>query len=62
MEKAYIQRYIYIHMNHETFPTYKHDYTADFDTQFGPASEVVAYDPLLVDPQYGRDPYWVVDL
>ena len=45
-------------MIHETLPTDKHDYTEDFEIQFRPIPEVFAYDTYLVDPQYGRDPYW----
>ena len=51
-----------MHMIHKTFPTYKHDYTEDFDTQFRPLAIVVAYQTNSVDPQYGRDPYWNEDL
>ena len=53
MEKAYIQRYNNMHMIHKTFQTYQHDYTDNFDTQFRPLPEVVAYDTYFVDPQYG---------
>ena len=47
-----------MHIIHKTLPTYKYDYTDNFDTQFRPLPEVVAYDPYFVDPQYGLDPYW----
>ena len=47
-----------MHVIHKTFPTYEYDYTDNFDTQFRPVPEVVAYDPYFVDPQYGFDPYW----
>ena len=62
MEKAYIRRYINMHMVHKTIPTYKYDYIDNFDTQFGPLPEVVAYDAHFVDPQYGLDPFWDEDL
>ena len=47
-----------MHMIQKTFPTYEYDYTDNFDTQFRPLPEVVAYDAYFVDPQYGFDPYW----
>ena len=47
-----------MHMIHKTLPTYKYDYTDNFDTQFRPLSEVVDYDTYFVDPQYGLHPYW----
>ena len=47
-----------MHMIHKTLPTYNYNYTNNFDTQFRPLSEVVAYDAYFVDPQYGFDPYW----
>ena len=55
MEKAYIRRY---NNMHKIFPTYEYDYTDNFDTQFRPFPEVVAYDAYFVDPRYGFDPYW----
>ena len=58
MEKAYIRRYNNMHIIHETLPTYKYDYTDNFDTHFRPLPEVVAYDPYFVDPQYRFDSYW----
>ena len=57
MEKAYIRRYNNMHMIHKTLPTYKYDYTGNFESQFRPLPEVVAYDAYFVDPQYGLDPY-----
>ena len=58
MRKAYIQRYNNMHMIHKILPIYEHDYTENFDTQFRPIPEVVAYDTNFVDPQCGVDPYW----
>ena len=43
-------------MIHETLSTYKYDYTDNFNTQFIPLPEVVAYDTYLVDPPHGLDP------
>ena len=57
MEKAYFQSYSNMHMIHKTLPTYKHNYTDNFDTQFRLLPEVAAYDTYFVDPQYGLDPY-----
>ena len=51
-----------MHMIHKTFPTYEHDYTENFDTQFRPLPKVVAYDTYFVDPQNGLEIYWVEDL
>ena len=62
VEKAYIQRYNNMHMIHKTFPTQEHDYTENFDTQFRPLPETVAYDTYFADPQYGNFPYWDEDL
>ena len=58
MEKTYFRRQNNMHMIHKTLPTYEYDYTDNFDTQFKPLPEVVAYDTYFVDPQYGLDPYW----
>ena len=58
MKKAYIRRYNNMHMIHKTLPTYKHDYTDNFETQFRPLPEVVAYDTFFVHPQYALGPYW----
>ena len=62
MEKAYIRGYNNVHINHKIFPTYEYDYTDNFETQFRPLPEVVAYDAYFVDPQYGFDPYWDEEL
>ena len=48
-------------MIHKTLPTYEHDYTDNFNSQFRPLPEKVAYDTYFVDPQYGLDPYWDED-
>ena len=58
MEKAYIPSDNNMHIIHKNFPTYEYDYTDNFDTQFRPLPEIVAYDAYFVDPQYGFDPYW----
>ena len=60
--KGYIRRYNNMHMIHKTLPTYEYDYTDNFDTQFRPLPEVVAYDTYFVDPQYGLDPSWDEEL
>ena len=62
MENAYIRRYNNMHIIHKTLPTYEYDYTDNFETQFRPLPEVVAYDAYFVDPQYGFDPYWDEEL
>ena len=51
-----------MHIIHKTLPTYEYDYTDNFDTQYRPLREVVAYDAYCVDPQYGLDPYWDEEL
>ena len=61
-EKAYIRSYNNMHMIRKTLPTYEYDYTDNFDTQFRPLSEVVAFDTYFADPQHGLDPYWYEDL
>ena len=62
MEKAYIRRHNVMHIVHKNFPTYEYDYTDNFETQFRPLPEVVAYDAYFVDPQYGFDAYWDEEL
>ena len=62
MEKTYIRRYNNMHIIHKNFTTYEYDYTDNFDNQFRPLPEVVAYDAYFVDPQYGFDPYWDEEL
>ena len=62
MEKAYIKRYNIMHLIHKTLLTYEYDSTDNFETQFIPFPEVVAYDTYFVDPQYGLDTYWDEDL
>ena len=57
-EKAFIQRHNSTHMIHKTLPTYQHDYTENFDTQFRSLPEVLSYNTYFVDSQYGLDPYW----
>ena len=51
-----------MHMIQKTPRTYEYDYTDNFQTQFRPLPEVVAYDVYFVDPQYRLDPYWDEDL
>ena len=58
MENAYIRRSNNLHMIHKTLPTYKHDYTDNFNTQFRPLAGVVAYYTYFVDLQYGLEPHW----
>ena len=62
LEQTYIRRYNNMHMIHKTLPTYKYDYTDNFETQFRTLLAVVAYDTYFVDPQYALDPYWDEDL
>ena len=45
-------------MIHKTLPTYRRDYTEDFESPFRPLPEVVAFDTCLHQPQHRRDPYW----
>ena len=49
-------------MIHKILPIYENTYTDNFETQFGPLPEIVAYDTYFVHPQYGLDPYWDEDL
>ena len=37
-----------MHIIHKSFPTYEYDYTDNFDTQYRPLPEVVAYDAYLL--------------
>ena len=47
-----------MHIIHKTHPTYKYDYTDNFDTQFRPLPEIVAYDAYFFESRSGFDPYW----
>ena len=49
-------------MHMQILPTFKHDCTEIFDTQFLPLPEVDAYDTYFVDPDNGLEPYWDEDL
>ena len=51
-----------MHIIQKNFPTYEYEYTDNFETQFRPLPEAVAYDTFFVDPQYGLDPYWDEEL
>ena len=51
-----------MHIIDKTLPTYEYDYTDNFDTEFRPLPEVVAYDAFFVDPQNGLDTYWNEEL
>ena len=62
IEKTYIRKNNNMHIIHKIFPSYEYDYTDNFDTQFRPIPEVVAYDAYFVDLQYGFDSYWDKEL
>ena len=47
-----------MHKIQKIFPTYECDYTDNFETQFKPLPDVIAYDAYFVDPQCDFDPYW----
>ena len=51
-----------MHMIHKTIPTYEHNYTDNFDTQFRLLPESVAFDTYFVYPQYGLHTYRDEDL
>ena len=51
-----------MHIIHKTLPTYKHDSTENFDSQFKTFPEVLADNTYFVDLQYGLDPYWDEDI
>ena len=51
-----------MHMIHKNTPSHEYDCTDNFDTQFRPLPEVVAYYTYFVDTQYGLDPYWDEEL
>ena len=55
MEKAHFQNCKNMHRIHKTLPTYEHDYTEEFGTQFRPLPEVIAYDTYFLDPKNGLD-------
>ena len=59
MEKAYIKAY---KIGHNSRPDryYEIDYTKD--TQFCPLLLLEDYNPQYIDPEYGKDPYWFVEL
>ena len=47
-----------LYMTKRKIPTKEHVYTKNFNTQFRPLPEVVAYGTYFVDPQYARDSNW----
>ena len=55
-EQHFFQRDENMHLTHKTFPTFEYYFTRDFQNQFRPLPEVVAYDKYFLDPRNGRDP------
>ena len=49
-------------MIHKKIPTTEHDYTENFETQFRPLPEVVAYDTYFVYAHYEVDTYGDEDI
>ena len=60
--KSQYSKIIDMLMIHKTLPTYEHDFTQNFEPQFRPLPEVVAFDTYIVDPRYGLDTHWDEDL
>ena len=61
MEKAYIKTYKVVH-NDRADRYYEKDYSEVFEFQFRPLLLIEDYNPQYIDPDYGKDPYWVEDI
>ena len=61
-EKALIITYNNTHLFQKPIPVWDPDYTTTFTTRFRPIPLVDDYNPTYIDPDCGRDPYWVTEL
>ena len=49
-------------MFQKPIPVWDPDYTTTFTTRFRPIPLIDDYNPTYIDPDYGRDPYWDIEL
>ena len=61
-EKALIITYNNTHLFQKPIPVWDPDYTTTFTTRFRPIPLVGDYNPTYIDPDCGRDPFWVTEL
>ena len=62
IEKAIITTYNNTHLFRKPIPVWDPDYTTTFTTRFRPISLIEDYNPTYIDPDYGRDPYWDIEI
>ena len=62
IEKAIITTYNNTHLFRNPIPVWDPDYTTTFTTRFRPISLIDDYNPTYIDPDYGRDPYWDIEI
>ena len=61
-EKALIITYNNTHLFQKPIPVWDPDYTTTFTTRLRPIPLVDDYNPTYIDPDCGRDPFWVTEL
>ena len=61
-EKALIITYNNTHLFQKPIPVWDPDYTTTFTTRFRPIPLVDDYNPTYIDPDCGRDTFWVTEL
>ena len=62
MEKAIVITYNNTHLFQKPIPVWDPDYTTTFTTRFRPIPLIDDYNPTYIDPDYGRDPYWDIEI
>ena len=62
MEKAIITTYNNTHSFQKPIPLWDPDYTNAFTTRFRHIPFIDDYNPTYIDPDYGRDPYWDIEI
>ena len=63
MEKANVITYNNnTHLFQKPIPVWDPDYTTTFTTRFRPIPLIDDYNPTYIDPDYGRDPYWDIEI
>ena len=62
MEKAIVITHNNTHLFQKPVPVWDPDYTTTFTTRFRPIPLIDDYNPTYIDPDYGRDPYWDIEI
>ena len=62
MDKAIIITYNNTHLFQKPIPVWDSDYTSTFATRFRHIPLIDDYNPIYIDPDYGRDPYWDTEI